>query len=306
MVYTVTLNPSLDYVVAVDDFRLGHTNRTGSERLVPGGKGLNVSAVLMNLGIQSTALGFVAGFTGDEVSRYIESLGINNGFIRVKEGLTRINLKLKSIEGTEINGQGPKINKEKIAQLMEQLDQLEEGDVLFLSGSIPASMPEDIYQRIMKNLDGRSVKTVVDATGNLLLNVLPYRPFLIKPNNHELSELFQVELKTRAEVLPYGRKLQQMGAKNVLISLAGEGAVLLAEDGTVHSSPVPKGNLVNGVGAGDAMLAAFMYAWMESRDYGRAFRWGLSAGCATAYSEKLATRAEIEAIYREVRTMNGM
>ncbi len=300
MIYTVTFNPSLDYIVSVDDFRLGLTNRTSSELLLPGGKGINVSTVLMNMGIESTALGFVAGFTGEEVVRRLEKMGVKNGFIWIDEGFTRINLKLKSIDGTEINGQGPVIGNDKVLTLMKQLDELKDGDVLFLSGSIPASMPEDVYEKIMKRLEGRKVQIVVDATKDLLMNVLPYRPFLIKPNHHELGEIFQAELNTREEVIPYGRKLKEMGAENVLISMAGEGAVLIAADGKVYDAPAPKGTLVNGVGAGDSMVAGFMAGWMERQEYEYAFHMGISAGSASAFSENLATKEEIQNVYQQI------
>lgn len=300
MVYTVTFNPSLDYIVSVNDFKLGLTNRTESELLLPGGKGINVSTVLMNLGIESTALGFIAGFTGDEVVRRLTDMGVKNGFIRIQDGFTRINLKLKSIDGTEINGQGPKLREAEVRKLMEQLRELGEGDVLFLSGSIPASMPDDAYQNIMEMLSGKGVLISVDATRDLLMNVLPYHPFLIKPNNHELGEIFGVNLRTREEVVPYGRKLQEKGAQNVLISMAGEGAVLIAADGKVYDAPAPKGILVNGVGAGDSMVAGFMAGWMERQSYEYAFHMGLSAGSASAFSESLATREEIETVYRQV------
>ena len=300
MIYTVTFNPSLDYIVSVEDFKLGLTNRTTSELMLPGGKGVNVSTVLMNLGIESTALGFVAGFTGREIVRSLTQMGVKNGFIEIGEGISRINLKLKSIDGTEINGMGPSISPEKTEELMAQLEQLGEGDVLFLSGSIPATMPDDAYQKIMERLDGRGVQIVVDATKDLLLNVLAYHPFLIKPNNHELGEIFGVELKTRAEVVPYARKLQERGAVNVLVSMAGEGAVLIDANGEVHDAPAPKGKLVNGVGAGDSMVAGFMAGWMEKQDYEHAFCMGVSAGSASAFSENLATKEEIEAVYRQV------
>ena len=279
MIYTVTFNPSLDYIVSVENFQLGLTNRTSSEMLLPGGKGINVSTVLMNLGIESTALGFTAGFTGDEIIRRLEEMGVRNGFIQVGEGFSRINLKLKSIDGTEINGQG---------------------DVLFLSGSIPSSMPDDAYQKIMAMLDGRGVRIAVDATRDLLMKVLPYHPFLIKPNNHELGEIFGVELKDRQSVIPYGKKLQEMGAVNVLISMAGEGAVLIAENGDVYEEPAPKGKLINGVGAGDSMVAGFMAGYMEKQDYEYAFHMGIAAGSASAFSENLATREEIEAVYQQI------
>lgn len=300
MIYTVTFNPSLDYIVSVEDFKLGLTNRTSSELLLPGGKGINVSTVLGNLGIESTALGFIAGFTGDEVAQRLTRMGVRNGFIRINEGFTRINLKLKTIDGTEINGQGPVIGEDKVAQLMNQLKTLGKGDVLFLSGSIPASMPDDAYQRIMEMLEGKGVQIIVDATQELLTNVLAYHPFLIKPNNHELGEIFGVELRKREEVVPYGKKLQEMGAQNVLISMAGEGAVLIAADGSVYSAPAPKGTLVNGVGAGDSMVAGFMAGYMERKDYEYAFYMGVSAGSASAFSEHLATKEEVEAVYKQL------
>lgn len=300
MIYTVTFNPSLDYIVSVNDFRIGYTNRTESEMILPGGKGINVSIVLKNLGIPSTALGFIAGFSGDEIVRRLEESGVRNAFIRLGNGFSRINLKLKSIEGTEINGQGPQIGKEQADQLMEQLAQLKEGDVLFLSGSIPASMPDDAYEKIMALLDGRGVMTAVDATRDLLLKVLPYRPFLIKPNNHELGEIFGVELKTRESVIPYARRLQEQGARNVLVSMAGEGAVLVADDGKVLEAPAPGGVLKNGVGAGDSMVAGFMAGYMERQDYTHAFHMGIAAGSASAFSENLATREEILAVYAQV------
>lgn len=300
MIYTVTFNPSLDYIVSVENFQLGITNRTSSELMLPGGKGINVSTVLMNLGIENKALGFVAGFVGDEIIRRLEEMGVQNGFIRIEEGVSRINLKLKSIDGTEINGQGPVISPEHVEELMKQLDGLGEGDVLFLSGSIPSSMPDDAYQKIMERLDGRGVQIVVDATKDLLLNVLEYHPFLIKPNNHELGELFGVELKTREEVIPYAKKLQEKGAVNVLVSMAGEGAVLIDANEDVYMAPAPKGTLVNGVGAGDSMVAGFMAGWLEKQDYEHAFCMGVSAGSASAFSEHLATKAEIEAVYQQV------
>ena len=300
MIYTVTFNPSLDYIVSVEDFKLGMTNRTSSEYLLPGGKGINVSTVLKNLGIDNTALGFVAGFTGNEVVKRLEALGVTNGFIWIEEGFTRINLKLRSIDGTEINGQGPAIGEDKIRMLMEQLSELGEGDVLFLSGSIPASMPDDAYQRIMELLDGKGVRIVVDATKDLLVNALPYHPFLIKPNNHELGEIFGAELVTRESVVPYGKKLQEMGAQNVLVSMAGEGAVLIAADGKVFNAPAPKGVLVNGVGAGDSMVAGFMAGWMQRQNYEHAFYMGIAAGSASAFSENLATKDEVEMVYRQI------
>ena len=300
MIYTVTFNPSLDYIVAVDDFQLGMTNRTSFEQILPGGKGINVSIVLKNLGFENTALGFTAGFTGDEIRRRVEEIGCLSRFIPIEEGISRINLKLRSIEGTEINGQGPKISDEKIQALMTILDGLTESDVLILAGSIPASMPETMYMDIMKRLADKNILIAVDATRDLLVNVLQYRPFLVKPNNHELGEIFGVELKTRSEVIPYAKKLQDMGARNVLVSMAGEGAVLAAEDGSLFETPAPKGKLVNGVGAGDSMVAGFIAGWLERGDYRHAFKLGVASGSASAFSELLATKEEIETLYHSI------
>ena len=300
MIYTVTFNPSLDYIVSVDGFKLGLTNRTDSELILPGGKGINVSTILNNLGISSTALGFVAGFTGEEIVREVEKLGIPSDFIQIPEGISRINVKLKSIDGTEINGMGPEIAADKVEELMRKLDVLGEGDVLVLAGSIPASMPDDMYSRIMERLEGRGVLFFVDATGDLLRNVLKYHPFLIKPNNHELGELFGVRITAREEAVPYAVKLQEMGARNVLVSMAGEGAVLVAENGEVHSAPAPKGTLVNAVGSGDSMVAGFLAGWMERKDYRHAFYMGVAAGSASAFSENLASKTEILELYEKI------
>ena len=300
MIYTVTFNPSIDYIVNVDNFMTGVVNRTSKEIIFPGGKGINVSMVLKNLGEESTALGFMAGFTGDEIIRRLEEMGVRNGFIQVGEGFSRINLKLKSIDGTEINGCGPDIDAKALEQLMEKIDRLGDGDVLVLAGSIPYTMPDDIYQRILERIQGRGVLTVVDATRDLLVKVLPYHPFLVKPNNHELGDIFGVKLSTREEVVPYGRKLQEMGAQNVLISMAGEGAVLIAADGQSMGAPAPKGTLVNGVGAGDSMVAGFLTGWMEKKDYVHAFHMGIAAGSASAFSENLATREEVLQVLQQV------
>ena len=300
MIYTVTFNPSLDYIVSVDDFQLGMTNRTSFELMLPGGKGINVSTVLGNLGIPSTALGFAAGFVGDEIVRRVEQMHIKSEFIYSEKGCSRINVKLKSIEGTEINGNGPDISEDMIAQLMERLDRLQEGDILVLAGSIPSTMPDDIYSTIMERLSGRGIMTVVDATQDLLLNVLPYHPFLIKPNNHELAEIFGAEPQTREACVPFAKKLQEMGAQNVLVSMAGEGAILVTADGQVFNSPAPKGTLVNGVGAGDSMVAGFVAGWMEQTAYKHAFYMGVAAGSASAFSEYLATRQEVDAVYKSL------
>lgn len=300
MIYTVTFNPSLDYIVSVENFRLGLTNRTDSELILPGGKGLNVSKVLGNLGVDNTALGFVAGFTGEEIIRRTEEMGVKSDFIRIQEGISRINLKLKSINGTEINGRGPRIGGEAVEELTRKLDILGQGDALVLAGSIPGSMPDDIYRKILERLDGRGILAVVDATKDLLVNVLEYHPFLVKPNNHELGELFGVELKDRSEVVPYAKRLRGMGVVNVLVSMADQGAVLAAGDGEIYASDAPKGKLVNGVGAGDSMVAGFLAGWMEQGDYEHAFHMGIAAGSASAFSELLATREEIMAIYGQL------
>lgn len=300
MIYTVTFNPSLDYVIQVDDLTLGRVNRTTKEAIFPGGKGVNVSVILSNLGIKSKALGFIAGFTGKQLEKMLTDFGCYTDFIELKEGLTRINVKVNSNEESEINGQGPNIGDRAITELFEKLDCLQNGDILVLAGSIPNTLPEDIYESIMERLQTKGVRIVVDATKDLLLNVLKYHPFLIKPNNHELGEIFGVELKTRDEVQPYAKKLQEMGARNVLVSMAGQGAVLLDENGGFHQLPAPKGTLVNAVGAGDSMVAGFVAGWIEKQDYEHAFRMGISAGSASAFSELLATEAEIRQVYASI------
>ena len=297
MIYTVTFNPSLDYIVTVKEFALGKTNRTVTEQMLPGGKGINVSTVLANLGIESTALGFTAGFTGEEIVKRVQNLGFTCDFIRVPEGFSRINIKMKDFDGTEINGKGPVIGAAEVEQLFHRLDQLKEGDVLVLAGSIPASMPDSTYRDIMSRLSDKGILFVVDATGELLLNVLEYHPFLIKPNNHELGEIFGVQLKTREAVIPYARKLRERGARNVLVSMAGQGAVLVDENGAVYELHAPLGKLVNAVGAGDSMVAGFLAGWMLKKEYLHAFKMGIAAGSASAFSELLATEAEIIRVY---------
>lgn len=301
MIYTVTFNPSLDYIVSVDDFKLGLTNRTSSELMLPGGKGINVSIVLKNLGIESTALGFMAGFTGKEIARRLKEDGVTSDFIQIEEGISRINLKLKSIDGTEINGSGPEIPKDKVEELMDRLNTMKEGDILFLAGSIPASMPDDIYSRIMKELKDKGVMIVVDATRDLLVNVLPYKPFMIKPNNFELGEIFGVEIKDKDDVCKYAKKLQEQGARNVLVSMAGDGAVLLAEDGSEYRAEAPKGTVKNSVGAGDSMVAGFIAGYLITDGgadaYRNAFEMGVCTGSASAFSEELATKEEVEGLY---------
>jgi len=297
MIYTVTFNPSLDYIVRVRNFRAGQINRTYYENILPGGKGINVSIVLKNLGHDSTALGFMAGFTGKEIEARLASSGVRSDFIEVKNGMSRINLKMKSDEETEINGQGPLITEEDIEALYAKLDKLQSGDLLVISGSVPNTLPGDMYERIMSRLEGRGIDIVVDAEKDLLVNVLKYHPFLIKPNNHELGAIYGVELKKQDEVVPYAEKLQKEGARNVLISMAGEGAVFISESGEVMKSPAPKGKVVNSVGAGDSMVAGFLTGYMENAgDCEKAFRMGLCTGSASAFSPDLATRQEVEAL----------
>ena len=301
MVYTVTFNPSLDYIVTVDDFKLGLTNRTTSELMLPGGKGINVSIVLSNLGIENTAIYFSAGFIGDEITRKVKECGIKSEEIKVSNGCSRVNLKLKSIDGTEINGAGPDISKEAIESFYHKLEMLQAGDTLVLAGSIPQTMPETIYSDIMARLSGKGIRIVVDATRDLLVNVLEYKPFLVKPNNHELGEIFDVELNTREEVVPYAKKMIEMGAENVIVSMAGQGAVFVSANGDTYLREAPEGELVNGVGAGDSMVAGFIAGYLENKDLLHAFKMGLSAGSASAFSEYLATRKEVEAVYRTVK-----
>lgn len=294
MIFTVTFNPSLDYIVRVDEMRLGTINRTNYEQLLPGGKGINVSIVLGNLGHPSRALGFSAGVTGVALEKLLADTGVDADLVHVKAGFTRINAKVKAVEETEINGQGPRIAPEDVDALFSKLDVLGQDDTLVISGSVPNTLPSDMYEQVMERLAGRGVRIVVDAERDLLTRVLPYRPFLVKPNNHELGDIFGVTLKTRGEVVPYARRMQEMGAQNVLVSMAGEGGVLVAADGQVYQSPAAKGTVVNSVGAGDSCVAGFLAGLMETGSYQTAFRMGLAAGSASAFSDHLATRPEVE------------
>ena len=294
MIFTVTFNPSLDYIVRVDEMRLGTINRTNYEQLLPGGKGINVSIVLGNLGHPSRALGFSAGVTGVALEKLLADTGVDADLVHVKAGFTRINAKVKAIEETELNGQGPRIAPEDVDALFSKLDVLGQDDTLVISGSVPNTLPSDMYEQVMKRLAGHGVRIVVDAERDLLTRVLPYRPFLVKPNNHELGDIFGVRLKTRDEVVPYARRMQEMGAQNVLVSMAGEGGVLVAADGQVYQGPAAKGTVVNSVGAGDSCVAGFLAGLMETGSYQTAFRMGLAAGSASAFSDHLATRPEVE------------
>lgn len=296
MIYTVTFSPSLDYIVTVEKLTLGRVNRTENEIIFPGGKGINVSIVLKNLGVESMALGFIAGFTGEKIRKELSALGCKDAFIEIEHGWSRINMKVRSDEESEINGQGPVIDAQAIKELYAQLDKLEEDDILVLAGSIPNTMPSTVYSDIMEYLEGRKVNIVVDATKDLLVNVLKYHPFLIKPNNHELEEIFGTQLKSNEEIIQYAKELQKIGARNVLVSMAGDGAILVAEDGNVYESEAPKGEVVNSVGAGDSMVAGFVAGYLATEDYKQAFKMGIAAGSASAFSEELAKKEEVEAI----------
>ncbi len=292
MVYTVTFNPAVDYVIHTGNIKPGTVNRTTSEQIFFGGKGINVSLVLAELGIKSKALGFVAGFTGTAIENGIKEKGIDADFVHLENGFSRINVKIKGDEETEINGQGPDIKETDINKLFSKLDKMNSGDILVLAGSIPSTLPDDIYEKILAYLSDKKIRAVVDASKDLLLNVLKYKPFLVKPNNHELGEMFGVTLDTEEQIKYYALKLKEMGAANVLVSMAGDGAILLDENGIFHTCGVCEGVVKNSVGAGDSMVAGFI-AGCESGDYGHALKLGTACGGATAFSDGLATKLEI-------------
>ena len=300
MIYTITWNPSIDYIVSVKEFRVGKVNMAVSESMFPGGKGLNVSMVLKNMGVDNTALGFIAGFTGKEIERQVKQAGVRSELIHVPCGCSRINLKLKSNQETEINGCGPEIKEKEIKELYQKLNQLKKGDILVLAGSIPNSMPMDSYKKIIKPLTGKGILFVIDAEKELLSQTLEFQPFLVKPNQYELGGLFHVECRTKQEVTAYAQKVREMGARNVLVSMASEGAILLTEEGNIYYMPAPKGEVKNSVGAGDSMVAGFLAGWVEKKDYFYALKKAVSAGSATAFSEWLATKEEIEKILGQI------
>lgn len=297
MIYTVTFNPAIDYVVQADSIRLGEVNRLSGEEMYFGGKGINVSAVLKELGVASRALGFTAGFTGEAIENGLADMGIDTDFVRLKSGNSRINVKIKSDEETELNGQGPHIDSEAIEALFEKLDRLNDGDTLVLAGSVPSSLPSDIYERILQRLEGKNIRTVVDASKELLVNVLKYRPFLIKPNNFELGEIFGKMPENDGETVEFALKLKNMGAENVLVSMAGDGALLIDEFGRQHRCGVCRGTVKNSVGAGDSMVAGFI-AGITQGDYEYALKLGTAAGGATAFSEGLAVREKIDELMK--------
>ena len=300
MIYTVTLNPSIDYVIKVDKLTTGNINRVNEEHVYPGGKGINVTRILKSLDNDNIALGFVSGFTGDYIINSLQELNLKSDFIKVKEGFTRINVKVKSEEETEINGQGPKISEEELNQFYKVIDKLVDGDILILSGSIPSCLDERLYESIMKKVEDRDIKVIVDATKNLLLNVLKYKPFLIKPNHHELGDLFNVKLKGNDEIIEYAKKLKVMGARNVLISMAGDGAILIKENGDVITSNVPKGEVKNSVGAGDSMVAGFIAGYLEANEVEKGFKLGVATGSASAFSEGLATKDYVYELLNQI------
>ena len=294
MIYTVTFNPAIDYVVHFPELRPGEINRNESEEFQFGGKGINVSNVLRTLGFDTVALGFVAGFIGEGFEKGLAQMGLKTDLIRVKEGMTRINVKVKAAEETEINGIGPVITEADMEKLYEKLDRIGPEDLLVLSGSIPKCLPGDTYERIMARLDGKNIPIAVDATKDLLVNVLKYHPFLIKPNNHELGEIFGKVLKTDEEIADCARKLQELGGRNILVSMAGDGALLLDEAGLVHRIGCPKGKVLNSVGAGDSMVAGFLAGWLGKGDYDYALKLGTATGSATAFSIGLAEKPLID------------
>lgn len=294
MIYTVTLNPSIDYIVRLDELKTGITNRTTSEEYYIGGKGINVSCVLAELGIKSTALGFVAGFTGEAIEKGLKNPKITADFISLKRGISRINIKIKAGEETEINCQGPHIDDEELLNLFDKIDNIRSSDTLILAGNIPNTLPDDVYVRIIERLKGKNVQLVIDATKKLLVNSLKYKPFLIKPNRQELSEIFNTTVKTESDAVKYAQELQKMGAKNVLVSLGGDGALLVDEYGKLHKEGVVKGKVLNTVGSGDSMVAGFVAGWIEKEDYAYALRLGSACGNATAFLNGLATREKIE------------
>lgn len=300
MVYTITFNPAIDYILQVENLKLGKINRTKTEKIFPGGKGLNVSIVLKNLGIENTAIGFIAGFTGEELKREIEDRGIKTDFIKVNKGITRINIKINSNKETAINGNGPQITEENIDELLNKIEKIQKEDMVVISGNIPKGINSNIYEIICKKLEKKQIPFIVDATQELLINVLKNKPFLIKPNKEELEETFNAKIKTKEEIILHAKKLQQKGAENVLISLGGDGAILVDSKEKIYYSKAPKGKVVNTVGAGDSMIAGFIAGYNRSGDIGQAFKIGIAAGSASSFSMELATLEEVNNLLKEI------
>ena len=301
MIYTITFNPALDYIAQVENFEIGQINRTKTKKILPGGKGLNVSTVLKNLGLENTALGFIAGFTGKELKRKIEEYGIETDFVEVKNGITRINVKISSKEETALNGNGPEISEEELQQLLEKIERIQENDIVILAGNVPKCIKNDIYEIICNKLEKNGVTFIVDSTRELLINVLKYKPFLIKPNKDELQETFNVKINTNEQIVEYAKKLQEMGAQNVLISLGGEGAILVTKDNKQYYKKAPKGQVVNTVGAGDSMVAGFIVGYLKSGDYEQALKMGIATGSASTFSINLATKEEVEILLKNIK-----
>ena len=299
MIYTLTCNPSVDYVVQMATFRPGMVNRAVGEQAFSGGKGINVTVILKNLGVPNCALGFLAGFTGDFIEKDLEEQGCRTAFVRLAKGFSRINVKIKGEEESEINGGGPAVDQAAVETLFERVNGLQKGDMLIISGSIPPSLPGDLYEKILSLLEGRGIYAVVDTAGEALVKTLRYEPFLIKPNRQELEELAQSRLFTREEIIAQGKRLQEMGARNVLISLAAEGAILLTGDGKTLFAEAPRGKVVNSVGAGDSMVGGFVAGWLKTGSYQAALQWGVAAGSASAFCEALATGEEIRRLFEE-------
>ena len=306
MIYTITFNPALDYITQVENFKTGEINRTKTETILPGGKGLNVSIVLKNLGIENTALGFVAGFTGEELIRKLETQGVKTDFVKVKEGITRINVKISSfnnnkVEETALNGIGPQITKENIEELMKKIQNMTVNDFVILSGSIPKNIDNNIYEKICKILNEKGITFIVDSTQDLLINVLKYKPFLIKPNKEELEETVKRNIHTKEDIMNSAKTLQEMGAQNVLVSLGNDGAILLTQEGKLYYSEAPKGQVVNTVGSGDSMVAGFLAGYYKTKDYEYALKMGVSAGSASAFSVELATKEKVDSILKQLQ-----
>ena len=305
MIYTITFNPALDYITQVENFKTGEINRTKTETILPGGKGLNVSIVLKNLGIENTALGFVAGFTGEELIRKLETQGVKTDFVKVKDGITRINVKISSVndnsvEETALNGMGPQITKENIEELMNKIQNMTVDDFVILSGSIPKNIDNNIYEKICEILNEKGITFIVDSTQELLINVLKYKPFLIKPNKEELKETVKRNIHTKEDIINSAKTLQEMGAQNVLVSLGNDGAILITKEGETYFSEAPKGQVINTVGAGDSMVAGFLAGYYKTKDYEYALKMGVSAGSASAFSVNLATKEEVDSILKQL------
>ena len=305
MIYTITFNPALDYITQVENFKTGEINRTKTETILPGGKGLNVSIVLKNLGIENTALGFVAGFTGEELIKKLEAQGVKTDFVKVKEGITRINVKISSlnnnkVEETALNGMGPQITKENIDELLKKINNMIASDFVILSGNIPKNLENNIYEKICKILKEKGITFIVDSTQDLLINVLKYNPFLIKPNKEELEETVKCNIHTKEDIINSAKTLQEMGAQNVLVSLGNDGAILITREGETYFSEAPKGQVINTVGAGDSMVAGFLAGYYKTKDYEYALKMGVSAGSASAFSVNLATKEEVDSIFNQL------